>query len=164
MLHIPRGFIDQVIATTQYTKNSAFVKNIVGSGGECCCMRSIDEELGTEVPDGLVQGDSVAHYGNVALLVVGGWEKGNGGVASVHLFLPSVSKWFPLQSLNISRYRHGIAVHDGIVYALGGSLAGDDSYVECFDSGQLKSPWKRLIPMCSGHIGMAATFLSVAKP
>ena len=159
LLHIPRGYIDQVIATTQYTKNSAFVKNIVGSGGECCC-RSIDEELQSDVPDGLVQGESVAHYGNVALLVVGGWEKGKGGVASVNLFLPSVSKWFPLQSMNIPRYRHGIAVHDGIVYALGGSLAADDSCVECFDFGQLESPWKRLLPMCSGHIGVAVTFLN----
>ena len=104
--------------------------------------------------------ESVSRYGNIAVVVVGGWEKGRGGVPHVNCFLPSVSSWFKLKNMSIPRYRHGIAVHNSVVYTLGGSVAADDSCVECLDFNQSKIAWQRLVPMCSGHIGIAATPLN----
>ena len=156
LVNLPKEYIGQVIATTHCAKHSEILKSYVKCRHECYSQMSDKED---NVQNEFSLGDPVVYYGNIAVLVVGGWEKGKGGVAKVNCYLPSVNKWFPLETMNIARYRHGITVHNGIVYALGGSLEADDSCVECLDINHPRTSWKRLLPMCSGHIGVAVTSL-----
>ncbi len=146
---LPDGYISQVLCSCKYARSSELLK---------AAARSIDVmAINSSVSQS--HGEPVGYHGSKAILVVGGWEKGKGGTASVNCYFPSLNKWCSLRNMNIARYRHGIAVHGHVVYAVGGSLEADDSCIECLDLNQPGLPWKRLLPMCSGHIGVAITFL-----
>ncbi|XP_028392406.1 kelch-like protein 12 [Dendronephthya gigantea] len=146
---LPDGYISTVISSREYAKSSNILKRAVQSIN---VMAINSDDLAS-------QGEPVGYHGNKAILVVGGWERGKGGTAGVFCFFPSLNKWCLLKNMNIARYRHGIAVHGHVVYAVGGSLAADDSCIECLNLNQPGLPWKRLLPMCSGHIGVAVAFL-----
>ena len=146
---LPNGYISQVTCCHEYARTSELLMGL---------QRSIDV-MAKNSNGAPSHGEPVGYHGNKAILVVGGWEKGKGGTATVSCYFPSLNKWCSLKNMNIARYRHGIAVHGHIVYAVGGSLEADDSCIECLDLNQPGLPWKRLLPMCSGHIGVAVTFL-----
>jgi hypothetical protein len=146
---LPDGYISRVIRSHEYAMSS----NLLKGAAKSVNVIAINSN---ESPS---HGEPVGYHGNKAVLVVGGWEKGKGGIASVNCYFPSLNKWCLLRNMNIARYRHGIAVHGHVVYAVGGSLEADDSCIECLDLNQPGLPWQRLLPMCSGHIGVAITFL-----
>lgn len=147
---LPGGYISQVVRSHEYSRDSEVLK---------MALRSHDV-MAVNSKDPASHCEPVGYHGSTAILVVGGWEKGKGGVASVNCYFPSLNKWCSLRNMNIARYRHGIGVHDHVVYAVGGSLEADDSCIECLDFNQPVLLWQRLLPMCSGHIGVAVTFLN----
>ena len=149
LMNLPDSYISQVICSHDYARRSELLKEAIKSIN----VMDINSD------DAQSHGEPVGYHGNKAILVVGGWERGKGGMASVNCYFPSLNKWCLLRNMNIARYRHGIAVHGHMVYAIGGSLEADDSCIECVDLNQPGLPWKRLLPMCSGHIGVAVTFL-----
>ena len=146
---LPDGYLTHVVKSYEYAGSSEVLKMAM-SGVDVITINNHEEQK---------NGEPVGYHGNKAILVAGGWEKGKGGKPTVNCYFPLLNKWCLLKNMNIARYRHGIAVHGHIVYAVGGSLEADDSCIECLDLSQPGLPWQRLSPMCSGHIGVAVTFL-----
>lgn len=151
---LPDSYISHIICSHEYAGSSELLRGAVRSIN-VIPMNDSDENVLSH----MTNGEPVGYHGNKAILLVGGWERGKGGKPSVNCYFPSLNKWCPLKNMNIARYRHGIAVHGHVVYAVGGSLEADDSCIECLDLNQPGMPWQRLLPMCSGLIGVAVAFL-----
>eukprot|EP01043_Picozoa_sp_COSAG02_P013322 COSAG02_NODE_530_length_20697_cov_20.103457_21_plen_642_part_00 len=83
------------------------------------------------------------------MYVIGGYE-GSSGSFSVYSsgerYDPAANAWSPIASMGTARYGHGVAVIDGLMYAIGGYNGGSTHFIDDLSNGDRLSSGERYNP------------------
>ncbi|XP_031571065.1 kelch-like protein diablo [Actinia tenebrosa] len=88
------------------------------------------------------------------VLLLGGWLETNKITNAAQVFVPYLAEFFDLAPMLFPRKNHGVAVHEGVVYVVGGSSMQESAVrsVELYDARS--NTWSSVMSLCKESAGL----------
>ena len=115
LIYLPRNYLIKVVEVNGLVKNSEVCQGYVAAAKQYFSSPDTAKQEGLQI----CQPRGCQH----SVLATGGLQSENGYsvTSAVSLFVPTISKCFPVSPMLMPRKNHGIATYEGMVYAVGGS-------------------------------------------